>query len=206
MSKLAGLYAVTDEQLITEEKFNQAIEAVLQGGVKIIQYRDKSSDRQKRFKQAKNLCSLCRQYEAISIINDDLELAKTVNADGVHLGKNDASLKEARQTLGSDAIIGVSCYNSLSTALSAEKNTANYVAFGTMFPSPTKPDAKPADLNIISEAKQQITIPVCAIGGITEKNIQQLIQQDIDMTAVISSLFSTNDIKAAANALSKHFT
>ncbi|MCK5394450.1 MAG: thiamine phosphate synthase [Gammaproteobacteria bacterium] len=206
MLKLAGIYAVTDEQLITEEKFNRAIEAALQGGVKIIQYRDKSNDRQKRFKQAKNLCSLCRQYEAISIINDDLELAKTVNADGVHLGKNDASLKEARQTLGSDAIIGVSCYNSLSTALLAEKNTANYVAFGTMFPSPTKPDAKPADLNIISEAKQQISIPVCAIGGITEKNIQQLVQQDIDMTAVISSLFSTSDIKATANALSKHFT
>ena len=206
MLKLAGIYAVTDEQLITEEKFNRAIEAALQGGVKIIQYRDKSSDRQKRFKQAKNLCSLCRQYEAISIINDDLELAKTVNADGVHLGKNDASPKEARQTLGSDAIIGVSCYNSLSTALLAEKNTANYVAFGTMFPSPTKPDAKPADLNIISEAKQQISIPVCAIGGITEKNIQQLVQQDIDMTAVISSLFSTSDIKATANALSKHFT
>lgn len=203
--KLRGLYAITDENLIAENHFDQAIESALQGGARIIQYRDKSSDQQKRLRQADTLNSLCRQYQALCIINDDIELARTVNADGVHLGKDDALISQARQTLGKDAIIGISCYNDINLAIAAEKSTADYVAFGAMFSSSTKPKATNADITLISEAKQKLSIPVCAIGGITEKNIQQLIRHDVDMTAIINSLFSASNIKEAANNLSKHF-
>ncbi len=204
--KLKGLYAITDEKLITRQGFSEAVELALQGGARIIQYRDKSNNPQKRFQQATILCSLCEQYQAVSIINDDIELAKAVNAHGVHLGKDDASLTKARQTLGDKAIIGISCYNNLPLAINAEKNTADYVAFGAMFSSSTKPEAIKTNIDIISNAKQQLSIPVCAIGGITDKNIQQLIQQGVDMTAVISSLFASNDIKDTADSLSKHFS
>ena len=204
--KLKGLYAITDEKLITRQGFSEAVELALQGGARIIQYRDKSNNPQKRFQQATILCSLCEQYQAVSIINDDIELAKAVNAHGVHLGKDDASLTKARQTLGDNAIIGISCYNNLPLAINAEKNTADYVAFGAMFSSSTKPEAIKTNIDIISNAKRQLSIPVCAIGGITDKNIQQLIQQGVDMTAVISSLFASNDIKDTADSLSKHFS
>ncbi len=204
--KLKGLYAITDEKLITRQGFSEAVELALQGGARIIQYRDKSNNPQKRFQQATILCSLCEQYQAVSIINDDIELAKAVNADGLHIGKDDISLAIARQTLGDDAIIGISCYNNLPLAINAEKNTADYVAFGAMFSSSTKPEAIKTNIDIISNAKQQLSIPVCAIGGITDKNIQQLIQQGVDMTAVISSLFASNDIKDTADSLSKHFS
>lgn len=206
MQKLAGLYAITDERLITEKNFNKAIEAALQGGAKIVQYRDKSHDQKKRLRQASALQSLCQQYQSLCIINDDIELAQAVNADGVHLGKDDVALAQARQTLGDNAIIGVSCYNDLSLAIEAEENSANYVAFGAIFSSPTKPDAPCAGLDIITRAKQQLSIPVCSIGGITEKNIQQVIHNGCDMSAVISGIFAAKDIKTSARNLSKQFS
>lgn len=202
---LKGLYAITDERLISEENFSQTIEAALQGGVKIIQYRDKSKDIKKRQQQANDLRSLCTQYHALCIINDDVELATKVNADGVHLGKDDVDLSEARKKLGNDKIIGISCYNNIGLALAAQENSADYVAFGTMFSSPTKPDAICATPDIITRAKEQISIPICAIGGINEKNIPQLSKNHADMAAVISSLFSSNDIEHAARKLSKLF-
>lgn len=204
--KLKGLYAITDENLIADEHFSNAIEAALLGGTRIIQYRDKSGNLQKRLQQASLLRHLCTQHDATCIINDDIGLAKAVNADGVHLGKDDTSLIIARQELGEDAIIGISCYNDIGLAIAAEQNSADYVAFGTMFSSPTKPDAVTAGPDTISQAKQQLNIPVCGIGGITEKNIQQLIQHDADMAAVISSLFAADDIKHHAHLLSQHFS
>jgi len=203
--KLKGLYAITDQQLITEENFSKSVEAALQGGTGIIQYRDKSDKQHKRFQQANLLRALCHQYHAICIINDDIELAKAVNAHGVHLGKSDTSLTVARQVLGDNAIIGVSCYNDLNRAIEAENNNADYVAFGAIFSSATKPAAGIAGLDIITEAKQQLSIPVCTIGGITQENIQQVIQRGADMTAVISGIFSTDDIKQAATGLSQFF-
>jgi thiamine-phosphate pyrophosphorylase len=204
-NRLTGLYAITDEKLISEDRFEQIIESALQGGTRIIQYRDKSADRHKRLQQASTLVSLCERYQATCIINDDLELASEVNAHGVHLGKDDISLTEARQILGPDAIIGVSCYNDLSLALEAEKNSADYVAFGAIFSSPTKPHAAQAGLEIITLARQQLTVPVCTIGGITEKNIGQVIQHGADMAAIISGLFSAEDIEQRARSLSRHF-
>lgn len=203
--KLKGLYAITDENLITEDNFRHSIESALQGGSRIIQYRDKSNDQKKRFQQASLLQSLCTEYDAICLINDDIELAKSVGADGVHLGKDDVTISRARQVLGNNCIIGISCYNDLGLAIEAEKNHADYVAFGAMFSSSTKPEAHSAELELISQAKQKLSIPVCAIGGITEKNIAQLIQQDVDMTAVINALFASDDIKKMASILSQHF-
>lgn len=203
--KLKGLYAITDENLIAEECFSAAIESALLGGTRIIQYRDKSDNQKKRFEQANMLRSLCTQYQAICIINDDIDLAKAVKADGVHLGRDDTELLNARQALGKEAIIGISCYNDIELAVAAEKNSADYVAFGTMFSSPTKPDAVSATPAIISQAKQKINIPMCAIGGITEQNIHQLIRHHTDMAAVISSLFAAGDIENTANRLSQHF-
>jgi thiamine-phosphate pyrophosphorylase len=203
--QLKGLYAITDENLISEQYFNQAVESALKGGAKIIQYRDKSSDQQKRLIQATALRLLCKRYEALCIINDDIELAKAIDADGVHLGKDDNSISQARKTLGDGAIIGVSCYNDLTLAIDAEKNTADYVAFGAIFSSTTKPDAIVAGLDIISQAKRQLSIPVCTIGGITKDNLQLVVQHGADMSAVISSLFSSSDILQSANRLSKHF-
>ena len=204
--RLKGLYAITDEHLITEEQFSDTIESALLGGTRIIQYRDKSDNQQKRLAQANKLRTLCTKYNATCIINDDIELAKAVDADGVHLGRDDAALTNARQELGADAIIGISCYNDIELALIAEKNSADYVAFGTMFSSPTKPDAVMATPSLISEAKQQLDIPVCAIGGITDDNIHQLVQHHADMAAVISSLFAADDIKQTADRLSRHFS
>lgn len=205
MLKLAGLYAITDAQLISEKNFDRAIESALQGGAKIIQYRDKSSDQKKRLRQASVLKKLCDQYHALCIINDDIELAKKVDADGVHLGKHDAALANARRVLGDTAILGVSCYNYLSLAHKAEKNTASYVAFGAIFPSPTKPDAPCTGLDIIRQAKQELSIPVCSIGGITGENIRQVIQHGSDMTAVISGIFAADDIEDSARYLSAQF-
>ena len=204
--RLKGLYAITDERLIAEEHFSEAIEAALQGGASIIQYRDKSADQQKRLRQAQTLRALCTRYDATCIINDDIELAKVVNADGVHLGQDDIKIAHARQSLGDKAIIGISCYNDIELALTAEKNSADYVAFGTMFSSPTKPDAVTAGPDIISQAKKQLSVPVCAIGGITEENIYLLVQHQGDMAAVISSLFAADDIKHRARLLSQHFS
>ncbi len=203
--KLKGLYAITDENLLDEENFKQSVEFALQGGSRIIQYRDKSQNQNKRLRQATLLRTLCTQYHATCIINDDIELALAVHADGVHLGRDDVSISQARQILGENCIIGISCYDDLSLALAAEKNRANYVAFGAMFASPTKPEASNASPLLIAKAKEQLSIPVCAIGGITPKNITQVIEQGADMAAVISGLFASDNIKNTASFLSQHF-
>lgn len=204
--RLRGLYAITDETLIAEEDFSATIEAALQGGASIIQYRDKSDNRKKRLQQAGTLRELCTRYGVTCIINDDIELARAVAADGVHLGRDDAALLEARQALGENAIIGISCYNDISLAISAEKNSADYVAFGTMFSSPTKPGAVNAGPETISQAKKLLHVPICAIGGISETNMHQLIEHDADMAAVISSLFAADDTQQRARMLSQHFS
>ena len=206
MKQLAGLYIITDEHLITEENFIQNIEHALQGGASIVQYRDKSDDREKQRRQAQALRTLCNQHEKILIINDDIELAIETNADGVHIGRNDASLSDVRKQLGNDKIIGVSCYNDFSLALAAQQQGANYVAFGSFYLSSIKPEAKKANIELLQKARNQLHIPVCAIGGITSKNAAPLISAGADMLAVISDIFSHADTKTASNNISKQLT
>jgi thiamine-phosphate pyrophosphorylase len=203
--KLRGLYAITDETLIPESVFVAAVEQALRGGAAIIQYRDKSGNEAKRLEQAAALRGLCDEYDACLIINDDIRLAKAVDADGVHLGEDDVAIEKARQLLGEDAIIGVSCYNLLQRAIEAQIAGADYVAFGAMFTSPTKPNARSASCEMIGEAKSRLDIPLCAIGGIDRTNVQRVIDSGADMTALISGLFSAADIRLTAEQISRLF-
>ncbi len=203
--RLQGLYAITDEHLIPEAVFASRVEAALAGGARIIQYRDKSTNRQKRLQQAQQLRRLCSDYHALCMINDDIELARAVDADGVHLGRDDHSPERARERLGEKAIIGISCYDRLALALAAEKSGADYVAFGAMFSSTTKPEACLAGTAIIRQARQRLQLPVCAIGGITAENIRAPLREGADMVAVIGGVFAGDNVKDKALALSRHF-
>lgn len=202
---LKGLYVITDSALIPDNEFSVKVAAALRGGARIVQYRDKRDAPDLRLKLASEMVHLCREYGAVSIINDDIELAAMVNADGVHIGKDDVSLNLARERLGQGAIIGVSCYNRLDLALEAEQQGADYVAFGTFFPSRTKPNTVPASLELLRQAKAKLAIPVCAIGGITSMNAAPLIAAGVDMTAVISDVFAAQNIEASAQRLSNLF-
>ena len=204
-TRLRGLYAITDEQLIPEADFAAIIEQALQGGTSIIQYRDKSNDSGKRRQQAGILRELCSRYSALLVINDDIELAKAVGADGVHLGEDDAAIEQARSVLGYQAVIGISCYNQLERAVEAEAAGADYVAFGAMFNSPTKPQARSASYDLIHQAKARLDIPVCAIGGIDGHNAAGVIVSGADMVALISGLFSEADIALTAKYISGLF-
>lgn len=196
---MSKLYAITDSQLLSGDTLFTAVTAALKGGCKLVQYRDKSSDRSRRLHEAKTLRALCVQHQAQLIINDDVELAQQSGAHGVHVGQDDTSAIAARLILGSSAIIGVTCHDSLALAQQAIKDSANYIAFGRFFPSSTKPDARPAPISLISEARSKFgNTPIVVIGGITLGNGKQLLDAGADMLAVCHSLFAAEDITAQA--------
>jgi len=170
-----------------------------------VQYRDKSDDVARHHEQASELVALCRRFKVPLIVNDDLRLADLCDADGVHLGREDGSLREARIILGKNKFIGASCYQSLDLALAAQAAGADYVAFGSFFPSPTKPEAAPADLTLLHEAARTLRVPVVAIGGITLANAPPLLDAGADSLAVLSALFDAPDIRAAARDLNQLF-
>ncbi len=193
------LYAITDSHLLAGNKLFTAVSAALKGGCKLVQYRDKSADHPHRLTEARDLLSLCNQYQAKLLINDDVELAKTIGAHGVHLGQGDTNPVAARLILGNHAIIGVTCHDSLALAHQAIKESANYIAFGRFFPSSTKPDARPAPISLISDARKTFSnMPIVVIGGITLDNGKQLLDAGADTLAVCHSLFSADDITAQA--------
>ncbi|MBI3433338.1 MAG: thiamine phosphate synthase [Hydrogenophilales bacterium] len=199
-----GVYAITPEIADTERLLAQ-VEAALAGGVAAVQYRDKSGDVARRHEQASELVALCRKFGAPLIVNDDLRLADLADADGVHLGRDDGSLREARIILGKNKFIGASCYQSLELAQAAQAAGADYVAFGSFFPSPTKPAAPRASLDLLREAAPHIHVPLVAIGGITLANAPQLLDAGADCLAVLSALFDAPDIRAAAHDLNQLF-
>lgn len=193
------LYAITDSQLLPGDTLFTGVAAALKGGCKMVQYRDKSADIARRQFEAKTLLALCNQYQAQLIINDDVSLAKDVGSHGIHLGQDDISPVAARIILGNQAIIGVTCHDSLEFARKAIKDSANYIAFGRFFPSSTKPDASPAPISLISEARAQFAnIPIVVIGGITLDNGKQLLDAGANSLAVCHSLFSADDVTAQA--------
>lgn len=196
-----GLYAITDPNLSPAYSVINDVEAALKGGARMIQFRDKTTDWDTQLKLAIELKALCEQYQATFIINDNIELTKASKADGIHLGKNDDSLEIARQQLGENAIIGISCYNSPDRALEMQQRGANYAAFGRFFASKTKPQAPQADLLTLTEAKKVLEIPVVAIGGIDESNATPLIDAGADSVAVIQGVFAQPDIERAAKQL-----
>lgn len=199
-----GVYAITPETADTERLLAQ-VEAALAGGVAAVQYRDKSGDVARRHAQASELAALCRRFGAPLIVNDDLRLADLAGADGVHLGRDDGSIREARIILGKGKFIGASCYQSLDLAQAAQAAGADYVAFGSFFASPTKPAAGRADADLLRAATRVLRIPIVAIGGITAANAPGLIDAGADSVAALSALFDAADIRAAAHALNQLF-
>ncbi|MGH8506235.1 MAG: thiamine phosphate synthase [Stenotrophobium sp.] len=205
-SALRGLYAITSETLCrSAADLLAGVAQALSGGAALIQYRDKWHDAATRTRHAHALLGLCHEYGALLIINDDVELAADCGADGVHLGAGDTPLSEARARLGPDAIIGVSCANSLERALAAQDDGADYIAFGRYFPSRTKPDAPAAAADLLPAAHARLHLPVCVIGGITPANAAALISQGADLVAAVEGVFGTADIEQAARAYAQLF-
>ena len=182
-----GLYAITQTINKSGDTIIDEVEAAIQGGAVIVQYRDKNPADAPFL--AKELVKICHQHKVPLIVNDDVELAVMVGADGVHIGKEDGAIAQARKRLGNNAIIGVSCYNFIELAIEAQTQGATYVAFGRFFPSSSKPLAAPAQLETLQQAKLRLNIPIVAIGGILPKNGAQLLAAGADLLAVIGGLF-----------------
>ncbi|MBI2487339.1 MAG: thiamine phosphate synthase [Deltaproteobacteria bacterium] len=203
---LSGLYVITDKKLIPRDRFIKTVEKTLIGGAKIVQLREKDTPEEEIIKLGKDLHEITRKYGVPLIINDSPVLAKEIGADGVHLGEDDPPISEARKLLGSEAIIGVSCYGMIERGLQAEKEGADYVAFGTPFFTPTKPERKPTPFEVLREAKRKITrIPIFAIGGINAENARSVLETAVDGIAVITSVFSSSDSEKASQDLARLF-
>ncbi|MHB8914570.1 MAG: thiamine phosphate synthase [Thiobacillus sp.] len=200
----SGLYAITRETADTARLLTE-VEAALTGGAAAVQYRDKSDDVARRHEQASELLTLCQQFGVPLIINDDLRLADLCGADGVHLGREDGSVAKARVILGPDNFIGASCYQSLELAQAAQAEGADYIAFGSFYPSATKPEAVRAETPLLHAARSAIHVPIVAIGGITPANALPLLDAGADALAVLSALFDAPDIREAAHAFNQLF-
>jgi len=199
--EVSGLYAVIDTTIVSDAQLLDRAAAVLAGGARVLQYRDKGANKVRRHQQALGLAKLCQASGAIFIINDDYQLARLVAADGVHLGEDDATLAVARQYLGDQALIGVSCYNRPELAVQAQHQGADYIALGRCFPSSTKPGGRYVTLAQIRQVRRQIQLPIVAIGGITAANVQPVCAAGADAVAVIGALFAVTDSEAAARGL-----
>jgi len=204
MKLINGLYAVTPDLADTALLLTRT-RAALAGGTRLLQYRNKTAGEHLRREQASALRKLCQRRGAALIINDHVELACEIGADGAHIGVDDMSVAAARARLGRGKLIGVSCYNDLQRALSAASQGADYVAFGSFFASPSKPGALRAPLSILRAAQQQVALPVVAIGGITLDNAGELVHAGADAVAVISALFTAPDIEVAARKFCRLF-
>jgi len=197
---IEGLYAVTPD-LRDSVALCDKVVAALAGGVRLVQYRSKSADTVRQAEEAAALASVCRRFRARLIVNDDVQLAKSCGADGVHLGADDVPVAQARRILGPDALIGASCYSSLQLASRAAADGADYVAFGAVFQSSTKPGALPVSLSLLSEARSTIELPIVAIGGISAHNAGRVIEAGADAVAVVTGLFDAGDIESEARRL-----
>jgi len=201
---IKGLYAITPD-MADLNTLIQKTQLAIEGGAFMVQYRSKILNRDVKMQQCAAILRLCREYEIPCIVNDDVDMCRILEADGVHLGEKDDNIAEVRRILGEDAIIGSSCYDQLERAKRAQKEGASYVAFGAMFPTSTKPNATRATLGLLREAKPQLKIPVVAIGGITVNNAHDVIEAGVDAIAVINSLYESNSIKETAETLSQMF-
>jgi thiamine-phosphate pyrophosphorylase len=204
-TKLRGLYAITDTHLIPRERFVDTVEAAVRGGATMVQLREKDTPLEEVKRLAQEILAVTRRHGALLIVNDHPAVAKEIGADGVHVGREDPPVEEARALLGPEAIIGASCYGEVARAVAAEQAGADYVAFGTPFPSPTKAKRTDISLGIFQEAKQRVHVPVFAIGGITLANAPQVIKAGADGIAVVSGVFAASDVEGAARALAQLF-
>ena len=203
--RLQGLYAITEDRALSAGEACVVVEAALRGGASLVQYRDKSSDHRRRLAAATALKALCARYRVPLLINDDVELARAVGADGVHLGRDDPDIGHARARLPDHSLIGVSCHNRFELAQQAVEAGADYVAFGSFFASPTKPQAVAATPDLLRRARTELSVPTVAIGGISPENGAALVRAGADMLAVISAVFAAPDVTAAARAFAPCF-
>ena len=198
-----GLYLIIGSGLSPDEA-----DIWLLPDISFVQYRNKSANQTTQKKEAVKLCTLCRERNIGFIINDNIDLAAAVCADGVHLGKHDASITQARHALGENAVIGASCYNSFERALTAQRKGANYVAFGSLFPSHTKPKAVNITLENLTQYQQRLSLPVCAIGGITTENLACVLDTGVSMAAVNAGIANAPNpmtaIKTYLEIFSRH--
>jgi len=200
--RLIGIYAILPADLATADLLAKA-EAALKGGIKILQFRDKKQGYKRQMKRAKALRSMSRDYGARFIINDSVALACDAEADGVHLGRDDApNLIQLRNEVGDDFLVGITCRADAAFARSALKDGADYVSFGAVWKTHSKPEVPEIGLNRLAKARQMFPeANLCAIGGITINNIAQVKMAGADCAAVISGLFATEDIQASASEL-----
>lgn len=201
-----GLYAITDSRLTPPDTLIASVEAALRGGAVLVQYREKSAPLAERLSLALDLQAACANAGVPLLINDDVDLARRSAAAGVHLGQTDDSLTSARQVLGEDAIIGITCHADLELARIADAAGADYLAFGRFYTSGTKPDAPAADPTVLTEARQ-FGRPITAIGGITTGNGEPLIRAGADLLAVVGGLFggAPDDVESRARAFARLF-
>jgi len=192
-----ALYAITDEYLTPDESVLEQVKESLEAGIQILQYRNKT----KSDEQVKDICiqlqKMCSEYGVLFIIDDRPHLAQEINADGLHIGKDDMPLCEAR-AIFKEGIIGVSCYGSVQKAKEAQEEGASYVAFGSFFPSPTKPHSGIVSRSVIQKAKEILDIPVCVIGGISHTNVHEIVKEKPDMVSVVSAVYDgciTSNVK-----------
>ena len=197
MRRLAGLYAITPDEPRTDVLLRKTALA-LGGGACALQYRNKSAAPALRLEQGRALAALCRAAGASFIVNDDLALALELDADGLHLGAEDGDLAESRRRLGPGRLLGASCYNRIELAQAAAQAGADYLAFGSVFSSPTKPAAVRAPLALFAEARRRCALPLVAIGGISLQNAPEVFAAGADAVAVISALFDADDIAERA--------
>lgn len=195
-----GLYLIADTAALPAAALVEAVEAAIRGGARLVQYRHKGPAPAEPLELPGALLEVCRGAAVPFIVNDDLELARALGADGVHLGRGDADLPAARSALGPSALLGASCYNELPRALAARREGADYVAFGSFFPSPTKPGAVAARPGLLRRARERLDIPIVAIGGITPPRGARLIGEGATALAVISGVLGASDPEAAARA------
>ncbi|TDR72479.1 thiamine phosphate synthase [Paludibacterium purpuratum] len=201
--KIKGLYAIT--QNIVDDNHLEQVRRVLAGGASVLQYRSKSPDNALKYRQGKLLHALCREYDVLFIVNDDLDLAIKLKADGVHLGREDMTVRQARVALGSRAVIGASCYDSLDIARQAKQDGADYLAFGAVYPSSTKPHAVLAPLSLFTRARSEFELPLVAIGGINAANAQAVVDAGADALAMIQGVFASPDPYQAALDIARLF-
>ena len=202
---IRGLYAITPDSLATDELLRRAALA-LEGGARVLQYRRKATPPQDRAPEAARLRALCGACGALFLVNDDPRLAAEVGADGVHLGRHDGAVAQARRLMGGRAIVGVSCYDEPARGEAALADGADYVAFGSFFPSRVKPGAVRPPLSLLGAARHRLGLPMVAIGGITLDTAPTLLQAGADAVAVISDLFEASDVRDRAAAYARLFS
>lgn len=199
-----GLYVITDCERLAPDELLARTGRILQAGVAALQYRDKTQN-ESRKEIAAQLQEMCRQWNTLFIVNDNVELAKELQADGVHIGRDDGDPRQARATLDQRAVLGLSCYNNLDQALEAQAGGVDYVAFGSVFPTTSKKNTVHASLDLIKVAKKRLDVPVAVIGGITPDNGKQLIDAGADLLAVISSVYQSSDPYEAVKRFNQLF-